>query len=573
MVDRAHPDLLGLLALVADVDVRGGVVADQHRREPGDAAAECGRELGHAGRHPRARPAATRLAVDHPRAHASPLGDRILRSAGLKRPSSAARSRPSACARSRRPRSGRRPPARLHRGHDPLAEGGVDDVVADRVRNRRRGGLLGAGAANPEPWAPSHRGRCAARLPPPGAQPVGVVAIWRSIRRSGISPRKREGRFQLAAPCRRAAAREGHPEALAGPGNADVTEPALLLEVALLERAQCGKTPSSQPIMNTASYSRPFALWSDISVARLSSVTKVSCSETRRDLGEELLHAGRRPNRPRARGWRRTRRRRRPAPRGSRSGPPPRSCVRPRAPRGSRSREAPPRAARRPRPRARIALRRPSIVSANRPHRLQRRRAEPGDRRRTREHVPDVLADGVRVREQPRLGRSPIPRRGELTTPRERDRVGGIREQLQVGDRVLDLGPLVELGPPDHLVGDLEAHQGVLEHPALGVDAVEDGDLGRAAGPLLDQPVDLRGHVARLGVLVVELGDRPPARRAAPSVHRCLASGSRCGRSSRWRRRGSSVSSGSSAPAAPSWPRRSRARTRGCCGCRRPRNE
>ena len=121
------------------------------------------------------------------------------------------------------------------------------------------------------------------------------------------------------------------------------------------------------------------------------------------------------------------------------------------------------------------------------------------------------------MREDPRLGllADPAPRRVDHAG--ERDRVGRVAEQLQVGDRVLDLGPLVELRPTDHLVRDVEPDQRVLEHPALGVDPVEDRDPV-ARRPLLDQPVDLRGHVARLGVLVVELADhdRLPGTRVGP---------------------------------------------------------
>ena len=100
----------------------------------------------------------------------------------------------------------------------------------------------------------------------------------------------------------------------------------------------------------------------------------------------------------------------------------------------------------------------------------------------------------------------PAPRR--VDDARERDRVGGVDEQVQVGDRVLDLGPLVELRPPDHLVGDVVADQGVLEHAALGVRPVEDRDLGPRDVLLVGQALDLAGDVARLRVLVVELGDR-----------------------------------------------------------------
>ena len=72
---------------------------------------------------------------------------------------------------------------------------------------------------------------------------------------------------------------------------------------------------------------------------------------------------------------------------------------------------------------------------------------------------------------------SPIPRRGELTTREKLTWSAGLTQQLQVGDRVLDLGALVELGAADHLVGQLVADQDVLQHPALRVGPVEDRDL------------------------------------------------------------------------------------------------
>ena len=89
--------------------------------------------------------------------------------------------------------------------------------------------------------------------------------------------------------------------------------------------------------------------------------------------------------------------------------------------------------------------------------------------------------------------------------PREGDLVGGVDQQAEVGDRVLDLRPLVELGPADHLVGQLEADQRVLEHPAHRVGPVEDGDVLAPHPLLLAEPLDLPRHPARLLVLVGEL--------------------------------------------------------------------
>jgi hypothetical protein len=68
VMDRAHPDLLARLALVADVDVGGGVVPDQDRREA-RRAAEIAGELGGLGGDQLADPGGERLAVDDLRRH------------------------------------------------------------------------------------------------------------------------------------------------------------------------------------------------------------------------------------------------------------------------------------------------------------------------------------------------------------------------------------------------------------------------------------------------------------------------------------------------------------------------
>ena len=76
----------------------------------------------------------------------------------------------------------------------------------------------------------------------------------------------------------------------------------------------------------------------------------------------------------------------------------------------------------------------------------------------------------------------------------------------QVGDRVLDLGALVETRAADHLVRDPLANEHVLEHARLRVRPVEDRDLGGRAARL-DEARDLGGDEARLGVLVLDLDD------------------------------------------------------------------
>ena len=152
----------------------------------------------------------------------------------------------------------------------------------------------------------------------------------------------------------------------------------------------------------------------------------------------------------------------------------------------------------------------------------------------------------------------PAPRR--VRDPRERRPVLRVDQELQVLHRVLDLRPLVELRAADDLVGDLRPHEHVLQHPRLRVGPVEDRDLG-AAHALVHQPLDLGRHPPRLGVLVRHLADpdlvalpqvRPQVLDHLPAVVR---------RSPSWRRRGSSASSGSSAPTSRRGRRGSRPRS------------
>src|SRR3954452_20976960 len=88
----------------------------------------------------------------------------------------------------------------------------------------------------------------------------------------------------------------------------------------------------------------------------------------------------------------------------------------------------------------------------------------------------------------------------------ERDRVIRVVEHLEISDEVLDLSALVEARAADHLVRHALTDEDVLEHAALRVGAVEDGDLA-AREALLDEQRDLGGDIARLGVLVLDLDD------------------------------------------------------------------
>ena len=103
---------------------------------------------------------------------------------------------------------------------------------------------------------------------------------------------------------------------------------------------------------------------------------------------------------------------------------------------------------------------------------------------------------------------SPTPRRGRFAIRVERDGVVRVVDRLEVGDRVLDLGALVEPRPADHLVVDPLPDEHVLEHAALRVRAVDDRDLAPGSKPSSTSAGDLGGDEPRLGVLVLDL-DHP----------------------------------------------------------------
>ena len=121
-----------------------------------------------------------------------------------------------------------------------------------------------------------------------------------------------------------------------------------------------------------------------------------------------------------------------------------------------------------------------------------------------RERLEERQPVRVGVADEPRDRRVADPPLRPVGDPHQADRVGRVVEHLQVGDRVLHLGALVEARAADHLVADLVQAQRLLEHARLRVHPVEDRDL--AAGvALLDEAGDLRGDVARLGLLVLDL--------------------------------------------------------------------
>ena len=92
---------------------------------------------------------------------------------------------------------------------------------------------------------------------------------------------------------------------------------------------------------------------------------------------------------------------------------------------------------------------------------------------------------------------------GHVDDAAGRHLVVGIGQDPDVGQHVLDLAPVVELGPAHHLVGDAGEDERVLERPALRVGAVEDGDVAPGQGLGGPQAQDLAGHPRRLVALVL----------------------------------------------------------------------
>ena len=121
--------------------------------------------------------------------------------------------------------------------------------------------------------------------------------------------------------------------------------------------------------------------------------------------------------------------------------------------------------------------------------------------------LPQRDAVPVRVGLEARDRRVADPAARLVRDPHQRDGVVRVVDHLEVRDHVLDLRPLVELRPADHLVLDRLPHEHVLEHPRLRVCPVEDRDLRSAEG-LLDEAGDLDGDEPRLGVLVLDLETR-----------------------------------------------------------------
>ncbi len=105
---------------------------------------------------------------------------------------------------------------------------------------------------------------------------------------------------------------------------------------------------------------------------------------------------------------------------------------------------------------------------------------------------------------------------GHVEDPLDAHLVGGVDDGAEVRHRVADLPAVVVTRAADHLVRHTAAHQRLLDDAALGVGAVEHGDLSPVDGVRVAQLVGSGGDEAGLVVLVLgPVADDPVA---APDV-------------------------------------------------------
>ncbi len=126
---------------------------------------------------------------------------------------------------------------------------------------------------------------------------------------------------------------------------------------------------------------------------------------------------------------------------------------------------------------------------------------------------PGVGSMGEGAGEGPALDPGPRPqavdRRGAQPAPRHvgdapgGDLVGRVGHHAQVGEDVLHFAAVVEAGAADHAVRHLGPDQGLFEGPALRIGAEEDGDVAVADALDPPQPADLGSQPGGLVVLVL----------------------------------------------------------------------
>src|SRR5262249_13964000 len=108
--------------------------------------------------------------------------------------------------------------------------------------------------------------------------------------------------------------------------------------------------------------------------------------------------------------------------------------------------------------------------------------------------------------------------RRHIQNAKQGDIVLGVKDQPHVGQRVLDLGALVEAEAPQDAIADLLPPERLFERPRLRVRAVEHGDVEGRILPLEFQ--DLLSDISGLGRGVARFGNLQVGTLATPGVQR-----------------------------------------------------
>ena len=121
-----------------------------------------------------------------------------------------------------------------------------------------------------------------------------------------------------------------------------------------------------------------------------------------------------------------------------------------------------------------------------------------------------ALADVARGAAQQLQGRLAEPALGQIDDALEREVVVRLMDHAQIGDRVADLGALVEARAADHAVRQAEIDEALLEGAGLEARPHQHGDVVEAAAGAL-MGLDLLADEARLLLVVPQGRDAHPA--------------------------------------------------------------
>ena len=80
--------------------------------------------------------------------------------------------------------------------------------------------------------------------------------------------------------------------------------------------------------------------------------------------------------------------------------------------------------------------------------------------------------------------------RGGIDDSQKRNFVGGINDDLQIGENVADFLSIVKFYAANYLIRNFAPYEGLFDCPALGVDSIKDGDVGKGH-TLVNQSPDI----------------------------------------------------------------------------------